>query len=202
MNDFFREAIFLATIINPIAVFVYLAPVRQKLPERDFLRVLFMATLISMAINMFFTITGEWIFRSVFKIDFNSFRIFGGIVLLSISLMSIVQGQKALINTRGSLDDIASEVAMPFMAGVGTISVCILMGSKMGKLEAVGVNLVVAFAAFVIVAVLASIRYHLNNDITAVFDKVLAIMIRINGFFMGAFGVDMVKTGIINIINQ
>ncbi len=75
MNDFFREAIFLATIINPIAVFVYLAPVRQKLPERDFLRVLFMATLISMAINMFFTITGEWIFRSVFKIDFNSYVI-------------------------------------------------------------------------------------------------------------------------------
>lgn len=202
MNDFFREAIFLATIINPIAVFVYLAPVRQKLPERDFLRVLFMATLISMAINMFFTITGEWIFRSVFKIDFNSFRIFGGIVLLSLSLMSIVQGQKALISTRGSLDDIASEVAMPFMAGVGTISVCILMGSRMGKLEASGVNLVVAFAALVIVAVLASIRYHLNNDITAVFDKVLAIMIRINGFFMGAFGVDMVKTGIINIIKQ
>lgn len=202
MSDFFREAIFLATIVNPLAVFVYLAPVRQDLSERDFLRVLFMATLISLAINLFFTFTGEWIFRSVFKIDFNSFRIFGGVVLLSISLMSIVQGQKALISIRGSLDDIASEVAMPFMTGVGTISVCILLGSKMGRLEAAGVNITVAAAAFFIIALLAGIRYHLSDGITAIFDKVLAILIRINGFFMGAFGVEMIKTGILNVISS
>lgn len=202
MSDFFREAIFLATIVNPVAVFVYLAPVRQNLSERDFLRVLFMATMISLAINLFFTFTGEWIFRSVFKINFNSFRIFGGIVLLSISLMSIIQGQKALISIRGSLDDIASEIAMPFMTGVGTISVCILLGSKMGRLEAAGVNFAVAAAAFAIVALLAAVRYHLKDSITAVFDKVLAILIRINGFFMGAFGVEMIMTGISSFLHS
>lgn len=194
--------LFLVTIINPIGIFMYLAPVRENLSERDFLRVLFKATIISLSINLIFTFGGEWMFRTMLKIDFNSFRIFGGIVLLSISLMSIMHGGRALINIRGSLDDLASEIAMPFMTGVGTISVCILLGSKMSAVGATAVNLTAATVAFIVIGTLAVIRYHLNDKITVAFDKFLGIFIRINAFFMGAFGVEMIKTGIINIIRS
>ena len=202
MNNFIQETLFLVTIINPIGIFMYLAPVRQNLSERDFLRVLFKATIISLSINLIFTFGGEWMFRTMLKIDFNSFRIFGGIVLLSISLMSIIHGGRALINIRGSLDDLASEIAMPFMTGVGTISVCILLGSKMSVSGAAAANLTAAAVAFTVVGTLAVIRYHLSDRITIAFDKILGIFIRINGFFMGAFGVEMIKTGILNIIRS
>jgi multiple antibiotic resistance protein len=114
--------------------------------------------------------------------------------------MSIIHGGRALINIRGSLDDLASEIAMPFMTGVGTISVCILLGSKLNAIGASAVNFISAAIAFVVIAALALVRYHLSEKPTVAFDKVMGVFIRINAFFLGAFGVEMIKTGILNII--
>jgi len=189
----------LTTIINPIALFVYLAPVRQDLSEKDFFIVLFKATIISLTINLFFTFSGEYLFTDLLKINFNSFRVFGGIVLLSIALISIVQGKKALIAFRGSLDDLASEIALPFMTGVGTISICVLVGSKYPPTSSLIINTASLAITYVTIFILFWARYHINSKKwNTAFDKVLVTFIRINAFILGAFGVDMIRVGIIN----
>lgn len=201
MKNMLSDILFLTTIINPIALFVYLSPVRNDLGEKDFIKVVFKATVISLIINLFFTFTGESLFTDVLKIDFNSFRIFGGIVLFSISLVSIVQGQKTLITVRGNLDDLASEIALPFMTGVGTISVCVLIGSTRNMFQSTVVNLAAMFITITVMLFLFWMRYHIDSTkLTVAFDKVLGILIRINGFVMGSFGIDMIRSGVFNIV--
>lgn len=201
MKNMLSDILFLTTIINPIALFVYLSPVRNDLGEKDFIKVVFKATVISLIINLFFTFTGESLFTDVLKIDFNSFRIFGGIVLFSISLVSIVQGQKTLITVRGNLDDLASEIALPFMTGVGTISVCVLIGSTRNMFQSTVVNFAAMFITITVMLFLFWMRYHIDSTkLTVAFDKVLGILIRINGFVMGSFGIDMIRSGVFNIV--
>jgi len=202
LNTILREVLFLITIINPIALFLYLAPVRNDLSERDFIKVVIKATIISLIINLFFTFTGESLFSAVLKINFNSFRIFGGMVLFSMSLLSIIHGQKMMITFRGNLDDLASEIALPFMTGVGTISVCVLIGSHMSILESAAVNVLAMLLTLAVILALFWMRYHIRSKhLTVAFDKVLGILIRLNGFVMGSFGVDMIRSGVLNIIS-
>ena len=61
-----------------------------------------------------------------------SFRIFGGVVLLSFGFLYIVKGDTALISIKEDLDDLASEIALPFMVGAATISLSIIIGNSNG----------------------------------------------------------------------
>jgi len=65
----------------------------------------------------------------IFQIDFESFRLFGGIVIFSMACMFIVGGRESFIHMRESLDDMASQLALPFMVGAGSVSVSILIGN-------------------------------------------------------------------------
>jgi len=200
-TDIIRDIIYLVTFVNPIAIFTYLKPVRDDLSEKDFVTVLMKASIISLIINLFFTYSGEFMFTSVFKISFLSFRIFGGIVLFCLAIISIVQGKKALIVIRGSLDDLASEIALPFMTGVGTISMCILIGSRHSVAAASMIVISTKIITFAVILLIAFMSYHMpNKNLETAFDKFLGVFIRINGFFMGAIGVDMVLTGIMDYV--
>ncbi|MFW5755581.1 MAG: MarC family protein, partial [Tangfeifania sp.] len=81
----------------------------------------------SLFICLVFFLSGDFIFRRVFQIEFESFRIFGGIIIFSYAHFFIVKGQRALIMIKENLDDLASEIALPFMVGAGTISLSILL---------------------------------------------------------------------------
>lgn len=117
-------------MLNPFALFLYLEPIRKDLSYKSFTRVIFKATLISFIICLVFFFTGDLIFRKIFHIEFESFRIFGGIIIFSFAYFFIVRGQKALIIIKENLDDLASEIALPFMVGAGTISLSILLSQK------------------------------------------------------------------------
>jgi len=200
-TDVLRDIVYLVTFVNPIAIFSYLKPVRDDLTEKDFVTVLIKASVISLVINLFFTYSGEFMFTSVFKISFLSFRIFGGIVLFCLAIMSIVQGKKALIAIRGSLDDLASEIALPFMTGVGTISMCILIGSRHPLVSAGIIVIATKVITFMIILLIAYMSYHMpSKKLENAFEKFLGVFIRINGFFMGAIGIDMALNGIMEYV--
>lgn len=198
-----RDIVYIVTFMNPIAIFIYLKPVRDDLGEKDFVTVLIKASFISLAINLFFTFSGEFLFSQVFRISFMSFKIFGGIVLFCIAIISIVQGKKALIVIRGSLDDLASEIALPFMTGVGTISLCILTGSRHSAPIAGLIVLAAMCVTFIMILLMMLISYHMpGKKFKTAYDKFLGVFIRINGFFMGAIGVDMVLNGLMEFIGK
>src|SRR6056297_1476511 len=109
-------------MLNPFALFLYLEPLRKDLSHQSFRQVFIKATAISYAISLVFLLTGDFIFQQVFQIHFEAFRVFGGIIIFSLAYLFIIKGQKAFIQTKANLDDLASEIALPFMVGSGTIS--------------------------------------------------------------------------------
>ena len=187
-------------MLNPFALFLYLEPIRKDLSHKSFMLVIFKATLISLFICLAFYFSGDVLFRKVFMIDFESFRIFGGIIIFSYAYFFIVKGQKALIMIKENLDDLASEIALPFMVGAGTISLSILLSQKhslwMGALA-----LLIIFAInFLVLFSLKRFRDSIDGrKFKTAVDKNMEVLLRLNGFFIGAIGINMVLTGIHNM---
>jgi len=187
-------------MLNPFALFLYLEPIRKDLDHKSFMIVIFKASLISISVCLGFFFAGDAIFSNVLKINFESFRIFGGIIIFSYAYFFIVRGQKALIMIKENLDDLASEIALPFMVGAGTISLSILLSQKhtyfIGAL-----SLVIIFTVnFLILFILKRFRDSIEKrKFKKAFDKNMEVLLRLNGFFIGAIGINMVLTGIQNM---
>ncbi len=188
-------------MLNPFALFLYLRPVMQDLSEADFRAVFLKATTISFFIFLVFLLFGDVVFEKVFRINFESFRIFGGIVLFSLAYIFIVQGKKAFIQIKGDLHDLASEIALPFMVGAGTISLTVLMAEQLVLWQGILALAIIMFTNFAVIMGLKQIRRSMNSKkVQTAFDKNMELLLRINGFFVGAIGVDMVVTGISNLM--
>lgn len=188
-------------MLNPFALFLYLKPVMKDLSDADFRSVLLKATLISFFIFLVFLLFGDVVFQKLFRINFESFRIFGGIVLFSLAYIFIVQGKKAFIQIKGDLHDLASEIALPFMVGAGTISLTILMSDELQLWEGILSLAIIMLLNFTFVMGLKQIRNTIRSKrVQTAFDKNMELLLRINGFFVGAIGIDMVVTGIKNLV--
>lgn len=190
----------LVVMLNPFALFLYLEPVRKDLTHSQFMSVITKATVISLLICYLFFFSGEFLFKRVFMIDFESFRIFGGIIIFSFAYFFIVRGQRALIMIKENLDDLASEIALPFMVGAGTISISIITSYRHGRLN----GMLVLFIAFAInllsIYLLKIIRDSLEGKrLKTAYDKNTEVLLRLNGFFIGAIGINMILTGIKNM---
>jgi multiple antibiotic resistance protein len=187
-------------MLNPFALFIYLKPVMDELENKKFNKVLLKASLISFAVYVAFAILGEFLFSSVFKIKFDSFRIFGGIVIFSFAYFYIVMGRRALIHIKEDLDDLASEIAIPFIVGAGSISLAILAGYKYPTHIGIGIIAGVLISNFIVVLFLKFLKDRIaRNRFKVAFDKNMAILMRLNAFMVGAIGVDMIVSGIYNI---
>ena len=196
-----HEIIPILVMMNPIGLFLYLYPIRQELSRHDFIKVLTKATLISFVILVAFFFSGNFLFEKVFQINFESFRIFGGIVIFSFSYMFIVKGQKAFIHMKENLDDLAAEIALPFMVGAGTLSLTILLSHNVSNFNGVFYLFIASLMAFLIIILLNIFRDKIPKEKWRIaFDKNMEVLLRLNGFFIGAIGVNMVITGILAVI--
>jgi multiple antibiotic resistance protein len=184
-------------LLSPFALFLYLRPVMKELSQRDFVKVLFKATLISFFIFFIFLASGDFLFRQVLNINFESFRIFGGIIIFSIAYLFIMKGQKAFFHLKGSLDDLAAEIALPFLVGAATISLAILMGNRFS----IGIGSVILIFILTInffsILFLKFLRDNIKKKkMKVAFDKTMEILLRLNGFFIGAIGINMIIRGL------
>ena len=79
--EMLQYVIYFVTLLNPVALFIYLLPLRQERGMNDFIKILFRAMLIAFIIYAVFAVFGEEIFTKIFRIQFSSFRLFGGLHL-------------------------------------------------------------------------------------------------------------------------
>ena len=189
-------------MLNPFALFLYLEPIRKDLNHKQFIIVIIKATLISFMVCLVFFLTGDFVFNRVFNINFESFRIFGGIIIFSYAYFYIVKGQKAMIIIKENLDDLASEIALPFMVGAGAISLSILLSQKQNYLMGSFTLVIIFIANFLILFLLKLLRDSIEKvKFRKAFDKNMEVLLRLNGFFIGAIGIDMALSGINNLFH-
>lgn len=186
-------------MINPFALFLYLEPIRKDLSYQSFLKVIFKASVISFSICLIFFYSGTILFEKFFRINFESFRVFGGIIIFAFAYHFIVKGQKALITMKEDLDNLASEIALPFMVGAGTISLSILLSQNLSYgLGTLALVIIFSINFFTLFS-LTTIRRNLEGKkIKIAFDKNMEVLLRLNGFFIGAIGLDMIRIGLTN----
>jgi multiple antibiotic resistance protein len=195
-----KELVALIVMINPFALFLYLQPIMQELDHKTFVKVLFKASLISFFVLIFFVFSGDFLFDSVFQINIEAFRIFGGIIIFSFAYFFIIKGEKAMIKLKGDLDDLASEIALPFMVGAGSISITIFAVDERGKMFSSIIVLCAIVFIFLIILVAKYIRDSIaHKKYRVAFDKNMDLLLRLNGFFVGAIGINMILTGITKI---
>ncbi len=187
-------------MLNPFALFSYLEPIRKDLTRKEYTSVLFKASLISLVIYSAFILFGNFLFDKIFQIHFEAFRIFGGIVIFAFAYQYIVGGRKGILKLKTSLDDLASDIALPFMVGAGTISIVLLMTRDLSIASSfIGVFLALTIN-FSIIFGLSKIREFIpKKKFKIAFDKNMSIFTRIIGFFSGAIGINMILTGILNL---
>lgn len=193
-----KLAISFFILMNPFAQFLYLKSVIDELDIKTFSYVYGKASIMSYIIYAFFAVVGEAIFTNFFNIRFESFKIFGGIIIFSYAFLFIMKGTKGMVGIKENLDDLASEIALPFIVGAGTIYLSILIGhqapSPIVAILTIGIVMLLNYAC---VLLFALIKEHFRKKQKIVFDKYVSIAMRLNGFFMGAIGVHMIMEGLL-----
>ncbi len=184
-------------LINPFALFLYLLPIMKELDSKSFIKVLFDASIISLAVFILFLFGGGYIFEEIFKVNIESFRFFGGVVIFAFAFLYIIKGDKAFIRMK-DLEELPADIALPFMVGAGTISLSIFFGERHGFAGGVSVLTIAITLNFILILSLKSIREKMPKNIKLVFDRVMDVFLRLNGFFVGAIGVEMIKIAIEN----
>jgi len=195
----FKLGISFLILMNPFAQFLYLKTVADELDVSTFTRVYGKASFMSFIIYIIFAKIGETLFTDFFSIRFESFKIFGGIVIFSYAFLFIMTGAKSMVKLKENLDDLASEIALPFIVGAGTIYLSILIGKNTPNIFwATAIIGGVMVINFVTVILFAFIKDHFKKKRKVAFDKLISIAMRLNGFFMGAIGVNMIIDSVIS----
>jgi multiple antibiotic resistance protein len=185
-------------MINPFAQVLYLKSVIDDLDLKTFSLIYAKASIISLVIYVIFALIGDEIFTQFFKIRFESFKIFGGIIIFAYAFSFIMYGAKSMIQTKENLDDLASEIALPFMVGSGTLYLSILIGRSASSFGVIlGTIFSIILLNYSLVWLFVFIKDQFRRRQQIAFDKYMGIFMRLNGFFMGAIGIHMILDGIL-----
>jgi multiple antibiotic resistance protein len=183
-------------ILNPFALRLYLAGVMDDLESRIFVKVLFWASLISLVAFWVSAIMGEPLLVEIVGVRPEALRIFGGIIFFIIAYNYVTRGYRATEVLRGSLEELPSAIALPFMIGAGTITEAILLGKRHGPYLSMFLLFLGLCLCFIIVVGFKLVKDCLKDEREKVFERYVNISSRINGLLIGAISADMVVSGI------
>jgi len=183
-------------ILNPFALCLYLSGIIEELESSEFLKVLSLAALISYIVFVIFALFGDKLLMTVFSVRTEALRCFGGIVFLVVAYNYVTKGSKATAILRGSLDELPSQIAVPFMIGAGTITQAILIGKKSDALASIIILLLAVSISTLFVLAFKYVRDHIKEQNIKLFDRYINILSRINGLIIGAISIEMIISGI------
>ncbi len=123
-------------------------------------------------------------------------RAFGGVIFAVVGDDYLMKGYRATEIIRGRIDELPSQIALPFMIGAGTITQSIIIGKRTAPHIAAFVILIRIVESFAVVTSFKAIRDRLDGGKEAIFDKYVNILSRINGLIIGAVSTDMIVSGL------
>ena len=196
MNEFIESVLLIWMLLNPFLIIVYLIEPVQRFDLKTFIKILFRGALISIGAFIVFTVMGDILFYKLLKVEFDSFRIFGGIIFLIVGIEFILKGNIAIDDLRGELDKIAGAIAMPVMIGPGTISASVIIGKKLPKLEAILAVITAVFLSIIVIVILKIIHDKVKPRKEYLVERYIEIAGRVTALYIGTFSVDMIMKGL------
>ena len=197
MNPLLEHAItvFMAffAIMNPIAnttVFLGLVGDRDKSEQR---KVAIKALLLTFVIIALFSLLGKSIFH-LFGITLPALRIAGGILVFLIGY-HMLHGSNSKLHTADDTADTdvaVSPLAVPLLAGPGTIATAMNYSAAGGKME-----IIVTILAFMVLCMITFICFIFSSKILSIIGRSgLGIITRLMGLILAVIGVQMFVVGL------
>ncbi|MFP3938228.1 MAG: MarC family protein [Phycisphaerae bacterium] len=196
MSEILEDLIPFLAILNPFALCLYTSSVMEDLDFRSVLRVVLGACVISTAVFWVFALTGEALLEGVFRVEPTALRIFGGLIFLIVGYNYVIKGYRGAEVLRGSLEELPSAIALPFMIGAGTITQAIIVGKNHDWHISMVILLLGVTAALGTLVVFKLIRDHMAGARERLFIRYVNILARLNGLLIGAISVKMIVQGL------
>ncbi|MEQ8351281.1 MAG: MarC family protein [Leptospiraceae bacterium] len=190
------QFLLMLVMINPFAQVLYLSELMNELSFKDFVRVHWRATLISVAIFLIFAFFGRTLLQHVFQVQLASLQVFGGIIMLFIAFRYISQGPGSNLLFRGDISEMAPQISLPYMVGPGTIWISILLGEIYAPYISMLIIMAVLAVNFLFVILICLIFERVSGMKETRLGKYFAILMRTNALFIGAIAMEMVVTGL------
>lgn len=178
----------LFVLINPPSSFPVLMSAHKNKMNVRFIAI--NASLIALALAIVVALIGPSLF-GVFGITVDSFRIAGGLVLLLLGVETIRSKEEG--ETKTKADSMVSVIATPLLTGPATISFIVIKTIELGKVDIISDILI----AFILVALTFVVFSYTIKKINP---KIVEISSRIFGLFLTAMAIELMFTGISNLI--
>lgn len=176
-------------LINPLSSLpVLISAYKSKMNVK---KIAYNSTLVAFVLAIIIALIGPYIFN-FFGITIDSFRIAGGIVLLLLGIETINSKKEEYNLTKA--DSLISILATPLLTGPATISFITIKALELSRISL----LINIFLAFILVGITFIISAYSLNKINT---KVVDITSRVLGLFLTAMAIEMIVTGIMNVIH-
>ncbi|MFP4053375.1 MAG: MarC family protein [Phycisphaerae bacterium] len=183
-------------ILNPFALCLYVGGIIDDVNFRNFTVVLLRACAISLGAFIASALGGEFFLTQMLNIRPEAMRTFGGIIFLIAGYNYVMKGYRAAEMLRGSLEELPSAIALPFMIGAGSITQAILVGKQHTMLTTTLILTAGVVFSFLVIIGFAILREHMKASREAVFERYVNILARLNGLVIGAISVQMIVNGV------
>jgi multiple antibiotic resistance protein len=185
-------------IMNPIAntaAFIGLTT-GETCTDRN--RIAFRALIISFGIVVAFAVLGKAIFH-LFGISLPALRITGGILVFQVGY-HMLQGKSSKLQNSHDTSDVdisISPLAMPILAGPGTIATTMNFAAQAGNGQ-----IAITIAMFALLCVITYIFFKYSEKIVGFFgQRGLTIVTRLMGLILAVMGTQMIIHGLSGAID-
>lgn len=187
---FISSFITLLALINPIQKIFLINSLQERLSDKELRYISIKSSITAFIILILFLFLGNLIFTYVFRIQLYSFRVTCGMVLLYSGWIALQQGVLINIDKNVRIQDISSvPIAMPMIAGPGTITATVTFPSQYGAL----VTVVAVFAALAVNLII--MLYAKNIGRVMIKLNIMSAFIRIIGLIIATIGIQMIFDG-------
>lgn len=197
MNLLFEHTVtvFMAffAIMNPIANTTVFAALTSDRDKSEQVKIAAKALLIAFIVIVMFAVLGKSIFH-LFGITLPALRITGGILVFLVGYHMLQGSNSSLHTAAGSNDtDVAvSPMAVPILAGPGTIATAMNYSAAGGWME-----ILLTVIVFAVLCVVTFCCFVFSSKImSAIGESGLGIVTRLMGLILAVIGVQMLVTGI------
>ena len=183
--------LYFLALINPVSKVSVLAVLSSEHERAAFMRVTAKASLVAGGILLGSMIFGDFILRTVFRVELHSLRLAGGAVLCWVGFNALRKGVFFEQETRARFEDVALvPLACPMIAGPATIAACIALRAREGFVVP-GLSILFAVALnHVVMAFSRQIGSALGRF------NLLGALVRLTGLIVMTIGTQMALDGI------
>jgi multiple antibiotic resistance protein len=186
----FSAIVTLFVILDPFLSLGVFSILMRKAKPHDFRKAAFTASSVAFTLLFIFLVFGNYLF-DLLGIDFASFKIAGGIILLIMGIQQVLGLE--FHKEHKSFQSAAIVIGTPLLAGPGSISSVLIMQKYHGFL--------IPFIAMLVVCAVTYVMLAYSNRLYKFLGaQMLEISSRILGLLLAAIAVSFIRDGIVMMI--